>query len=793
MQEINWKQLTKQRLMGLVLIVLGVFVVFAPLFFGAWIVSLLGIAFVVAGVFQFIETFRSGDATKTYLSYAGGVISILIGIVLFLSPATVLSGVLIAITVFFLIDGGIKLYGAYNQTGSDRWWSLFNGIVMIGLAVLVWFFVSANLGIVAIGVVLGGKLIVEGWTMFFMPEKKFQAADEVLDTREHPDRKLRLEPSDTVKQIQDELLRSEEIITSESIYWCLTLLAILFFIHFFRTDASWSFIDLISPVTAVIGDAAVALALGIILILPLRLIWRWLTRPVERAAWNHFARLHEKAEDPTVPEQVLKFWIASRMRFALELRKFRESINFTFWRLLRFGIPLTAVLVAVNSIWGFSWYFNSENWASGVFQALTKTKVDPWRKRMAEMAEGAALAKGVPPEKVFAIEPEGTTDSGDYSFVVIGDTGEGDASQMVLRDQIIAAGKREDVKFLVLSSDVIYPDGRMKDYERNFYLQFKGFEKPLYAIPGNHDWFDANEGFNANFLDPVSADLALRARLIEDLKTDAITTEGRFAEIIAESARLRNYYGIKNGLQRAPFFEMQSPGFSLFAIDTGIMKSLDEKQKVWFESALTRAGTNFKMVILGHPFLVAGEDTSGDAASFTEIYEMLKKHKVSIAMAGDTHDFEFYKTKYTVDTGEKEMFHFVNGGGGAYLSVGTSLAFPEHPASPNYVFYPRENEATTKIRTESPYWKMPFLVWMQVLGGWPFSKEMVSGAFDFNKAPFFQSFLEVKVERSQNRVRLLLYGANGQLRWRDIQVGGDVKPADKSDDDFVEFIAPLAQ
>lgn len=51
--------------------------------------------------------------------------------------------------------------------------------------------------------------------------------------------------------------------------------------------------------------------------------------------------------------------------------------------------------------------------------------------------------------------------------------------------------------------------------------------------------------------------------------------------------------------------------------------------------------------------------------------------------------------------------------------------------------------------------------------------------------------MEIKVERSQHRVRLVLYGVNGQLHWRDIQVGGLTKPADKSEDDFVEFIAPL--
>ena len=53
----------------------------------------------------------------------------------------------------------------------------------------------------------------------------------------------------------------------------------------------------------------------------------------------------------------------------------------------------------------------------------------------------------------------------------------------------------------MLSSDVIYPSGAMKDYEAKFWLPFKGVDKPVYAIPGNHDWYDALEGFNATFLE----------------------------------------------------------------------------------------------------------------------------------------------------------------------------------------------------------------------------------------------------------------------------------------------------
>ncbi|MEO6393002.1 MAG: hypothetical protein ABIP75_14235 [Pyrinomonadaceae bacterium] len=69
---------------------------------------------------------------------------------------------------------------------------------------------------------------------------------------------------------------------------------------------------------------------------------------------------------------------------------------------------------------------------------------------------------------------------------------------------------------------------------------------------------------------------------------------------------------------------------------------------------------------------------------------------------------------------------------------------------------------------------------------------MVSGPFDFNHAPFFQSFVEVSVERSINRVRFLFYGVNGPLRWRDLQTDGSARPATANDDDLVEFIASIA-
>jgi len=520
------------------------------------------------------------------------------------------------------------------------------------------------------------------------------------------------------------------------------------------------------------------------IVLPARLLWRRVTRAVERAGWRRMEGLRVRERELTIFEQAISFWLTSRLRLALEFRRAKYSLNFAFWRTLRIGLPVTAVLIAINLAWGFSWYFNTENWASAVWQEITKGRVDAWRARMASDVETHAIASGVAPEKVFAIEPEGLPETGDFSFIVIGDPGEGDPSQMALRSQLIAASNREEVKFLVVASDVVYPDGKMKDYEAKFYLPFMGFEKPIYALPGNHDWFDANEGFNANFLDPESAGVALRARLAEDLGP-AVTTGHLFDEITTEAARLREFYRIKNGLQRGPYFEMHTQGFSLISVDTGIMRTIDERQAQWLDSALTRAGSNVKMVILGHPFFVAGKYVGGNDPAFQKIRDVLRRHSTAITLAGDTHDFEFYREP-------DGTLNFVNGGGGAYLSIGTALAFPEHPDTPDYAFYPPATALRQKIEDETPVWKMPFYYWLEWLGGYPFDSEMVSGAFDFNRAPFFQSFLEVRVESSQNRVRLLLYGAQGRLRWRDILVGGNVRPHEASSDDLVEFVTPLS-
>jgi hypothetical protein len=53
--------------------------------------------------------------------------------------------------------------------------------------------------------------------------------------------------------------------------------------------------------------------------------------------------------------------------------------------------------------------------------------------------------------------------------------------------------------------------------------------------------------------------------------------------------------------------------------------------------------------------------------------------------------------------------------------------------------------------------------------------------------------MEIKVEKTKNRIRLIPYGINGQLRWKDFQHGGEGKPSGKNENELVEWVLPMKE
>jgi uncharacterized membrane protein HdeD (DUF308 family) len=782
----------RRRVAGGLLIALGVWALSAPLATGRWSLAIMGIPLIVLSVMEAYAAFTSPRRAEPS-AYLPSLLAMLAGNVLLLSSALVLDGLLILLTAILVVDGFGKILIAWRNPHSARVPPLINGLLDLAGAALLWY-LSRKIGAEqAIGIVIGTIIAAAGWRMLMAPVEA-PAPDATAATQTaHPDARLGLPPNETFARLRAETDSAAAIVRATDLMWMLTLGAVFLAVHLGRMPISDSLLGISSPFVATAGDLLMTLVLAMVVVLPARLLWRRLTRPIERLAWS--LNLGAKAVPMNrAADWLISHWLQARFGFARRLLEARTSLAAALVLLLRLGLPVTAFFVAFNPIWGFSWYFNTESWATGVYQKITELRVDPWRSRM---TEAVTRLYGVG-DDLFQIDPDGVKTSGDFSFLVIGDPGEGDASQYSLVSRYLELGRRDDVKFLVVSSDVVYPAGAIEDYENNFYLPLQGFAKPVYAIPGNHDWYDALEAFNANFLEPKAARAALEARVEADFGLTS-TNARRIDKLMAEAARLRGLYGVSVGTQRAPFFELQTENFALLAIDTGILRTVDERQWAWLERALGRSRGKFTMAIVGHPRFAGGHDVaqtgeghdvSEPSEAFAALYRLLAAHDVRVAMAGDTHDFEYYRESLAGD-GARVMHHFVNGGGGAYLSIGTALDFPSEPAVGDWAFYPRTDRLSAKMNAEMPVWKQPFWYWIKWVTAWPFSVEALSGIFDFNHAPFFQSFIEVRVESSKQRVVLVLNGVDGPLRWRDLQTGGAVVPLNRTLDDPVEFIVPM--
>jgi predicted MPP superfamily phosphohydrolase len=394
-----------------------------------------------------------------------------------------------------------------------------------------------------------------------------------------------------------------------------------------------------------------------------------------------------------------------------------------------------------------------------------------------------------PTATAYNLSPFTVNDSSDFSFVVVGDPGEGDASQLVLKDQIMKVSQQDNVKFVVISSDVVYPSGAMKDYEKKFYLPLKGVTKPVFAIPGNHDWYDALEGFAANFYTPDAARRAMQARIDEDLNISS-TTEQKIDEMIEEAKFLRKEYSVPTGYQQAPYFQVTNDLFVLLCIDTGVKRQVDSLQLKWVKDVLEKSKGKFVMALLGHPFFAIGEYQGSMNPEFEKLHQLLRAYKVPVVMAGDTHDLEYYIETPRNNDGHT-MHHFVNGGGGAYLSIGTAMAKSYEMPTKEFAFYPSRRPLEKKIETNTSWYKYPAWWYTKKFDGWPFSAEWLSAAFDYNVAPFFQSFMEIRVERTTNSVVFIPYSQYGRLKWRDITSTDGARPEKASMDDLVEWRFPL--
>ncbi|ULQ54086.1 metallophosphoesterase [Flavihumibacter fluvii] len=767
----------QSRVMAGIVFILGLFAFAAAFGEDQEVEAQLGGLVIWAAIIEIFHGFRRASSDQRKLAWRSAAFSILLGVFLINSILLLSSALTILVAVSFAADAISYFRHALTEKDERKKWK--DWLAVGGnLSVLLLMLLLQKKGLhIAVSIAVGLRIFGIAFNIIAATTGKIDEVSEDLM------RSMHLEGNQELSAIAERIEQLEVIRTPFDRYWITTFIIILFFIHLGRMGLDRSFMGVLSPLVAVFGDIVIAMVITYVVIGPVLFAFRRISTPVEMFLWKWVQQIpageRSKISFRSVVQQILEGRLTGRIR----LRKAGYSAVVAIRTGLKTGLPWAALLAAVMPVLGMSWYFDTENWASGVWDTWAAKRADTWRMNMAAVT-------GIPPSaNSFRLKPGGINDSMDFSFVVIGDPGEGDASQLVLKDMILKVTDQPLVKFVVVSSDIIYPSGAMKDYEKKFYMPFKGVTKPVYAIPGNHDWYDALEGFAANFYEPALARKTMQARVDKDLKISS-TTDRKINEMISEAAFLRKEYGVPTGFQQAPYFQVSNGVFVLICIDTGVERQLDSLELTWVKSVLKNSKGKFVMALLGHPFYAIGEYQGSMNPAFEKLHQLLREHKVPVVMAGDTHDFEYYKEEARNNDGHV-MHHFVNGGGGAYLSIGTALAKEADMPTSDFAFYPGHDPLVKKISDNTAWYKYPAWWYTRQFNGWPFSAEWLSAAFDYNVAPFFQSFMEIRVEQSKHQVRFIPYSQHGRLRWKDITSTIGARMPGSHPDDFVEWSVPM--
>lgn len=225
--------------------------------------------------------------------------------------------------------------------------------------------------------------------------------------------------------------------------------------------------------------------------------------------------------------------------------------------------------------WGdpINWLRARRHLVATIFRDTTDQKRQRWVEMQASRTGGHDFAMTVPD-----LPPE-------FSFMVLGDTGEGDASQLVLVDKFLK--EAADTAFTLIASDVIYPSGRSHDYREKFYVPYRAYQHDIYAVSGNHDWYDELTGFMIHFCDNPYHFRDGNRRTVD-------------AEKLAHLRAIRT----NRVFQPNMYFSIDTPHVRIVCLDTGIQGRIDAEQEAWL--ARVSADPKPKILISGKPIYVDG-------------------------------------------------------------------------------------------------------------------------------------------------------------------------------------------
>jgi hypothetical protein len=287
-----------------------------------------------------------------------------------------------------------------------------------------------------------------------------------------------------------------------------------------------------------------------------------------------------------------------------------------------------------------------------------------WLRRLDEYARAAGAP--LPPRDRLITR---YADRERVSVAVLGDPGEGDASQYVVVPVLERVAG--DTDFAVLCSDVVYPAGGVQAYADRFYRPYADYLAPIYALPGNHDWYDGLAGFMTTFCDappdagaprPVFRGSWWRRLLCRLLWRPAPSAT---AEDVADMRWYRDAESQQGG-QPGPYCAIDAGPVRLVLIDTGIDGHIDRDQAEWLREV--SRGDRPKILLTGRPIYTYAHRQDSPISGGGDVNEIVTDPAFNYVacIGGDDHNYQRYPV---LQRDGRTIQYLVAGGSGAYLSA----------------------------------------------------------------------------------------------------------------------------
>jgi len=152
-------------MLGAVLIILGILAMLAPGVTGLSIAMVLGVLVLIGGIARIIWAFQAHNLGKGIGRFAIGGLTLLCGIMLIGHPFFAVGVLTILLALYFIVDGIFEIFaGVRIGTASGGGWLLFGGIISILLGFIIWTQFPLS-GAWALGILLGIKLFMTGLIM----------------------------------------------------------------------------------------------------------------------------------------------------------------------------------------------------------------------------------------------------------------------------------------------------------------------------------------------------------------------------------------------------------------------------------------------------------------------------------------------------------------------------------------------------------------------------------------------------------------------------------------------------